>query len=144
MSERRKYKENKKNYIKLKIKEINDKEIEEEINNGRKAKMINEYNKNYILNRNFEEARAIFMMLTRMIDVKTNFKNKYKNLECDVCKTEENTHHIFKCKKYQDVNEKIKGESIKEVLKNNNENEIAMVTKEIIRRKANENDINTN
>ena len=57
-----------------------------------------------------------------------------------MCKTEENTHDIFKCKKYQDVNEKIKGESLKEVLKNNNENEIAMVTKEILRKKANEND----
>ena len=44
-------------------------------------------------------------------------------------KTEENTHHIFKCKKFQDVNEKIKGESLKEVLKNKNKNEIAMVKK---------------
>jgi len=46
-----------------------------------------------------------------------------------VRKTEENTHHIFKCKKFQDVNEKIKGESLKEVLKNKNKNEIAMVKK---------------
>ena len=58
-------------------------------------------------------------------------------------KTEENTHHIFKCKKFQDVNEKIKGESLKEVLKNKNKNEIAMVKKEIIRRKPNKNYKNT-
>jgi len=57
--------------------------------------------------------------------------------------TEENTHHIFKCKKFQDVNEKIKGEFFKEVLKNKNKNEIAMVKKEIISRKSNKNDKNT-
>ena len=38
--------------------------------------MMKEYNKNYIENLNFEEARAIFMMLTSIIDVKANFKKK--------------------------------------------------------------------
>ena len=74
--------------------------------------MMNDYNKNYIENLHFEEARAIFMMLTRMIDIKSNFKNKYRNrnLECEICSLEDNTQHLFKCKRYHDLNEKSKGE----------------------------------
>ena len=52
--------------------------MEEEIKSGKKSKMINEYNKRYIEKFHFEEARAIFMMLTRMVDVKANYRNKYK------------------------------------------------------------------
>ena len=66
---------------------------------GKKTKMMNEVSRNYLENFHFEEARAIFMMLTRMIDVKANFKNKYRNLECEICRIEENTQHLFKCKK---------------------------------------------
>ena len=65
-----------KNHIKNKIMEINNKELEEEIKVGKNTKMVNEVNRNYLENFNFEEARAIFMMLTRMIDVKANYKNK--------------------------------------------------------------------
>ena len=100
--------------------------------------MMNEYNKSYIEKFHFEEARAIFMMLTRMVDVKANYKNKYKNLECETCTVEENTQHIFKCKKYHDLNGKIKGETLQEILKNNNEDDIAKLMKEIIARKDNE------
>ena len=35
-----------------------------------------EYNKNYIQKFHYEEARAIFMMITRMIDVKANNKKQ--------------------------------------------------------------------
>ena len=99
---------------------------------------MDEYNKNYLENLHFEEARAIFMMLTRMIDVKANYKNKYKSLECETCKVEENTHHLFKCERYHDLNKNIKGETLQEVLKHNNEEEIAKIMKEIIERKNNE------
>ena len=64
--------------------------------------------------------------LTIMIDVKANFKNKYKNLDCETCSVEESTQHLFKCKKYQDLNGKIKGETIQEVLRNNSEIDIAI------------------
>ena len=97
--------------------------------------MMSEYRKNYIEELHFEEARAIFMMLTRMIDVKTNFKNKHRNLECETCQTEENTHHLFKCKKYQDLNKNIKGETLQAVIKNNKEIDVAKVLKEIIKRR---------
>ena len=53
-----------KNNIKTEINKINDKELEEEIKTGRKTKMMHEYNKEYLENLHFDEARAIFMMLT--------------------------------------------------------------------------------
>ena len=124
-----------KNHINTEIKKINDKELKEEINGGKKTKMMNEYNTKYIENLNFEEARAIFMMLTRMIDVKANFKNKYRNLECEICGIEDNTQHLFKCKRYQELNERIKGETLQEILRNNNVKDIASILKEIIRKK---------
>ena len=124
-----------KNYIKNKIKEVNDKEVDDEIKKGKKTKMMSEYRKNYIEELHFEEARAIFMMLTRMIDVKTNFKNNHKNLECETCKTEENSHHLFKCTKYQDLNKNIKGETLQSVIKNNKEIDVANALKEIIKRR---------
>ena len=129
-----KYKSYKKNYIKNEIKKINDQEIREKIKEGKKTKIMYEYNKKYIEKFHYEEARAIFMMITRMIDVKANYKNKYRNLECEICKVEENTEHLFKCKKYHDLNEKIKGETLQEVLRNNKEEDIARIIKEIIRR----------
>ena len=101
--------------------------------------MINNYNKTYIEKLHFEEARAIFMMLTRMIDVKANYKNKYKTLQCETCGVEENTLHLFKCKKYHDISEKADGETLEEILQKNNERKIASILKEIIKRKENEN-----
>ena len=63
MLKRRNYRNNKNN-IKTEINKINDKELEEEIKTGRKTKMMHEYNKEYLENLHFDEARAIFMMLT--------------------------------------------------------------------------------
>ena len=92
--------------------------------------MKDEYSKNYIKNLHFEEARAIFMMLTRMIDVKANFKNKCRNLECETCPVEKkNTQHLFRCNKYQDLNRNIKGQTLQSTLRNNKEIDIANVLK---------------
>merc|ERR1711915_603664 len=88
--------------IKNKIKKINDQEIKEKVKEGKKTKIMYEYNKKYIEKFHYEEARAIFMLITRMIDVKANYKNKYRNLECEIYKVEENAEHLFKCKKYQE------------------------------------------
>ena len=125
-------------HIEDKILKQNDKEIKEEISNGKKTQMMHLYNKEYIEKLHFEEARAIFMMITRMIDVKANYKNKHKSLECNTCRTEDNTLHLFKCTRYQDLNRKIKGETIQEILRKNHENEIAVVVKEIIKRQESE------
>ena len=32
----------------------------------------------------WKKTREILMMITRMIDVKANYKNKYRNLECNM------------------------------------------------------------
>ena len=128
-----------KNYIKNEIKKINDQEIREKIKEGKKTKIMYEYNNKYIESLHYEEARAIFMMITRMIDVKANFKNKYRNIECEICKVEENTEHLSKCQKYIDLNEKIRGGTLQEILKINKEDDIAKIIKEIIKRKNNEN-----
>ena len=96
--------------------------------------MMHDYNKKYLKNLHFDEARAIFMMLTRMIDIKSNYKNKYKNIECETCKIEENTLHLFKCKKYLDMNKEFKGETLQEIITKNKEGDTAKFLKEIIRR----------
>ena len=44
----------------------------------------------------------------------------------------------FKCKIYQDLNGKIEGETPQELLRINNEEDIAKMIKQIIRRKDNE------
>ena len=93
-------------HIEEKILKQNDKEIKEDISNGKKTQMMHIYNKEYIEKLHFDEARAIFMMITRMIDIKANYKNKHKSLECNTCGTEDNTLHLFKCKRYQDLNRK--------------------------------------
>ena len=43
-----------------------------------------------------KEASTIFAARTRMIDVKTNYRNKYKDTKCRMCKTEEETQkHVL-------------------------------------------------
>ena len=39
------------------------------------------------------------MMITRMVEIKSNYKNKYKNIECETCNIAENTLHQFKYNK---------------------------------------------
>ena len=65
--------------------------------------MIHDYNNKYLENLHFDEARAIFMMLTWMIVIKSN----YKNIECETCNIEENTLHLFKCKKAHKYEQRI-------------------------------------
>ena len=46
-----------------------------------------------------EEVRTIFKMRSRVSDVKTNFRNKYDSLLCDLCYEEdESQEHILNCK----------------------------------------------
>ena len=76
------------------------------------------------------------MMLTRMIVIKSN----YKNIECETCNIEENTIHLFKCKKYLNMNKEFKGETLQEIITKNKEGDIAKFLKEIIRRHEKENE----
>ena len=78
------------------------------------------------------------MMLTRMIDIKSNHKKKYKNIKCETCNIEENTLHLFKCN--LNMNKEFKGETLQEIITKNKEGDIAKFLKEIIRRHEKENE----
>merc|ERR1711874_191945 len=79
-------KEGKKRVKKYVIKK-NKEEIEEEMKKGKKAKDLNEYNKEYMSKLNFNEARMIFLLKSNMVETKANFKGQFKNdLKCEICK----------------------------------------------------------
>ena len=52
--------------------------LKKKLQMGKKSKMTNKYNKKYLENFHFAEATTMFMMLTRIIDVKTNLKEIQK------------------------------------------------------------------
>ena len=46
-----------------------------------------------------QEAKFIFLVRTRMLDVKTNFQNSHDNMLCIACKdTDETQEHLMQCK----------------------------------------------
>ena len=50
-----------------------------------------------------QEKKEAFIIRTRMTELKTNLKNKYDNLNCDLCEKknkikEETQEHIYACK----------------------------------------------
>ena len=121
------------------IQKKNKEEIEEELRNGSKTKeILNQEKQNYIKSENFENAKIIFQLKFKMLDVKENYKRKYEpNLICDVCCDQnEDQLHLFKCVMYADITTKIKGkESVNEILKQNKLAEIAKTIKEVMKRK---------
>ena len=58
----------------------------------------------YILKLPTKAARRAFEVRLCMLDIKMNFKNKYKSdLTCNICKEDEETlEHIFQCRVYKD------------------------------------------
>ena len=56
---------------------------------------------NYLTSLGCSEARIIFKVRVRMLDLKTNFKRKYElDLSCPFClEGEESIDHIFTCNK---------------------------------------------
>ena len=80
-------------------------------------------------NNTVEEAQVIFKLRSRMTDVKANFKNKYEEFECDICKDEEETQkHILECEDILKNTTRIKKETeYEELFKDNvkNQTEIA-------------------
>ena len=56
-----------------------------------------------------EEVRTIFKMRSRVSDVKTNFRNKYDSLLCDLCYEEdESQEHLLNCKEIISLKKKMK------------------------------------
>ena len=129
-----------KKIVRESIRKKNDEEIKEKINKEKKTK-INKLQYNYINNMNFEDARTIFMIITDMINVKMNYKGKYKeNLKCKRCnEADEDTLHIFNCKEDEDINRTIKEKkSIEILLRNNSLQEVAKVARKAIKRREEE------
>ena len=55
------------------------------------------------------EAKFIFMLRTRMLDIKSNYQGKHTELSCPLCETETDTQqHILQCDKLKIENELIK------------------------------------
>ena len=51
-----------------------------------------------------EEKQTLFKFRTRMVQVKSNFKNQYgQNLTCHFCPAEETQSHILLCKETSDI-----------------------------------------
>ena len=59
--------------------------------------------KNYLLELDFIEARAVFMMRYRMIPTKANFPGRWCGTLCNVCNFEDTDEHLFHCPGYQDL-----------------------------------------
>ena len=81
-----------------------------------------------------DEAQMIFRLRCRVTDVKSNFKGKYENLECNFCYEEENQKHILECKALNENrnenNEKYeKIPEYEEILKDNAKNQIKITRK---------------
>ena len=66
---------------------------------------------NYLKNQdiNSGQAKSLFKFRSRMVDVKCNFKNKFADLDCPLCKISPDTQeHLLKCEKIQEKNIEIK------------------------------------
>ena len=69
----------------------------QEIKIGERAKYLNKLNRN--------EASVIFRARTRMLNVKSNYKNAHKNLKCRMCNKHEETqmHILEECEELNEI-----------------------------------------
>ena len=65
--------------------------------------MYNGKTMKYMLELEFLEARAIFMVRYRMLPTKANFPGRWNGTLCNVCHFDDNDEHIFHCPGYQDI-----------------------------------------
>ena len=100
---------------------------------GKKAKDLNECNKEYMSKLNFNEARMIFLLKSNMVETKANFKGQFLNdLKCEICGKEENTQHLFECDGYNNIRKNIRVEDTPmKTLRRNNIKAIAEVLSKI-------------
>ena len=57
----------------------------------------------YLLELDFYQARAVFMMRFRMMPTKCNFPGRWNGLFCDVCNFQDSDAHLFTCPGFQDL-----------------------------------------
>ena len=107
--------------------------------NSKLSKVSNTYKfDSYLSSMNIttEEKQCLFKFRTRMVEVKANFKNHYRqNLNCYFCPEEETQIHIFSCK------EIIEGLDLSEVSYNDifgnlpNQEKIARILNKILKQR---------
>ena len=59
--------------------------------------------RSYLVELDFEQARAVFMIRFRMLPTKTNFPGRWSGTLCNVCGFEDTDAHLFVCPGYQDI-----------------------------------------
>ena len=59
--------------------------------------------KKYLLELDFEEARAVFMFRYRMTPTKVNYPGRWKGDKCNICGFEDTDAHVFHCPGYLDI-----------------------------------------
>ena len=59
--------------------------------------------KKYLVELDFEEARAVFMFRYRMTPTKVNYPGRWTGDRCNICGFEDTDAHIFHCPGYQDI-----------------------------------------
>ena len=87
--------------IKQKIKEAMVEEVENKKKDMKKLRFIKEVNKQrYITDMKMKDAIIIMKTRLNMLDLKANYRGKYKDSMCTMCRSEEETtEHILNCKK---------------------------------------------
>ena len=87
--------------IKKRINERIEKELEEKKKDMKKLRFTNGVNKmNYINELKANEAITVMKTRLNMLDLKANYRGKYNEDKCELCKSEEdNTEHLFACEK---------------------------------------------
>ena len=75
------------------------------------------------------EAKFIFSVRTRMLDLKTNFRNKYSDVKCPNCEEEDTQSHLLVCEKIVGPSSLITDIPIYENIFGKNLEEILQVTR---------------
>ena len=57
----------------------------------------------YLVELNFDEAKAVFMTRYRMLPTKSNFPGRWKGTACDACGFEDTDQHVISCPGYKDI-----------------------------------------
>ena len=91
--------------IKIRINDCVEKEIEEKKKVMKKLRFIEGFNKNqYLKTLGTKDAITILKTRLNMLDIKANFRGKYRDETCDLCETEEDsTEHLFNCEKLKSL-----------------------------------------
>ena len=127
-----------KKIIKDKIWEKQLKELNIYIENSKKCKKISANIKKpneYLTKMSPTNAKTILLTKLGMIDIKTNFKNKYQDNKCTFCKDEEETlEHIVSCKKVEvdrGIFEMMRGNGVYEMIYGNDIDSLERVARVI-------------